>query len=145
MPIFKIYEIENKVFQSFHNLYGSYMTLDTLYKERKKLLKKYKRYMFDEFQTIQTRNQLSEERQNNYELKLEILYLNMLHQETIRNFDSIKGKDRLSKELRRLNIQKKNHKLNSLLIKRLKQQYLKVISPLLLPHDLENLIISYLV
>jgi hypothetical protein len=142
---FNFNDIENKIFKSFEATYEHDEGSIEKYKACKKLLKKYRKYMYDENQTETTRQKLLNEREYNYDLKLHMIsYLNM-RQNPYRSYNSMQYISKDNRQLRRLNIQKKNHKLNTLLIKRLKQQYLKVISPLLLPHDLENLIIEYLI
>jgi hypothetical protein len=139
-------DIENKIFKSFHNLYyGHFIRDEAIYKERKKILKRYRQYMFDKEQTETTRQKLLDEREYNYDLKDKMLYDYIRCKETTWSYLSIREKSKQARQIILLNIQKKYKKLNTLLIKRLKQQYLKVISPLLLPHDLENLIIEYLI
>jgi hypothetical protein len=132
--------IETRVFDAFNKIDDDNF-LSTLghYFKRMKALRKYRKYIYDEKQTELTKTRLINEIEKNYDIKFQLL-----------NWGCSRWQYGYAKYLNIITTEKKDilnkliPKLKTNMIARQKKQFLINIQSANLPHDLENLIFTYL-
>ena len=137
--------LESKIFRSFDIIPKNYFNdngyINRLYVLKLKYLKRYRKHLFDENQTEKIIQKLNNEIYNNYNIRIYLLRLERLF-EFNKSFYHYKNDPNFSiarKKKRNLTV----FKINKFLTKHLKQKYMEGLSILLLPHDIENLIMSF--